>query len=97
MSGMQNELKLAMHEAKNSMPSAKDFDSLFSNFKTTFSSANPVTNQVQSVEPFGNEASSALQKGIDLLNTSVKQLITAVEDGTSKNVKAVKSTGNMLA
>jgi hypothetical protein len=98
MSGMQNELKIAMQEAKSSMPSAKDFDSLFGNFKTTFSSQ-PSNGPSQSApsDVFSNEASSALQKGIDLLNTSVKQLITAVEDGTSKNVKAVKSKGNMLA
>lgn len=98
MSGMQNELKLAMHEAKSNMPSAKDFDSLFGNFKTTFSSqTNEGTTQNKPADMFNNEASSALQKGIDMLNTSVKQLITAVEDGTSKNVKAVKSKGNMLA
>ena len=98
MSGMQNELKLAMHEAKNSMPSAKDFDSLFSNFKTTFSSqVAPEDQKYQQASAMPSDASSALQKGIDMLNTSVKQLITAVEDGTYKSVKAVKSTGNMLA
>lgn len=98
MAGMQNELKFAMHEAKNSMPSAKDFDSLFSNFKTTFSSqVAPEDQKYQQASAMPSDASSALQKGIDLLNTSVKQLITAVEDGTYKNVKAVKSTGNMLA
>ena len=98
MSGMQNELKLAMHEAKSNMPSAKDFDSLFNSVKTSISSTGPQnSNGVQSSVPGIAEFESALYKGIDMLNTSVKQLITAVEDGTYKNVKAVKNSGNMLA
>ena len=91
-------LKMAMNEAKNSMPTTNDFQSLFSNFKTSISSANQqMPAEARSIMPSGTEFESAFLKGIDMLNTNVKQLITAVEDGTSKNVKAVKSSGNMIA
>jgi len=97
MSGMQNDLKMAMNEAKNSMPSANDFQSLLTNFKTSISSTIPQSTGTQSSTSTSTDFESALSKGIDMLNTSVKQLITAVEDGTYKNVRAVKTSGNMLA
>jgi len=97
MSGMQNDLKMAMNEAKNSMPSANDFQSLLTNFKTSISSTIPQPTGTQSSTSSSTDFESALAKGIDMLNTSVKQLITAVEDGTYKNVRAVKTSGNMLA
>jgi len=97
MSGMQNDLKMAMNEAKNSMPSANDFQSLLSNFKTSISSTIPQPTGTQSSTSNSTDFESALSRGIDMLNTSVKQLITAVEDGTYKNVRAVKTSGNMLA
>ena len=97
MSGMQNDLKMAMNEAKNSMPSANDFQSLLTNFKTSISSTIPQPTGTQSSTSSSTDFESALSRGIDMLNTSVKQLITAVEDGTYKNVRAVKTSGNMLA
>lgn len=97
MSGMQNDLKMAMNEAKNSMPSANDFQSLLTNFKTSISSTVSQPTSTQSSTSSSADFESALSKGIDMLNTSVKQLITAVEDGTYKNVRAVKTSGNMLA
>jgi spore germination protein YaaH len=97
MSGMQNDLKMAMNEAKNSMPSVNDFQSLLTNFKTSISSTSQQPTGPQSSISTSTDFESALSKGIDMLNTSVKQLITAVEDGTYKNVKAVKNSGNMLA
>jgi hypothetical protein len=40
---------------------------------------------------------SAMASGIDQLNMRIERLITAVEDGSSKSVRALKSQGNMIA
>jgi hypothetical protein len=44
-----------------------------------------------------NTITTDLTKGIDQLNMRMERLIAAVEDGADKNVKAVRSKGNILA
>lgn len=97
VTGLQNDLKKQMAEAKSSMPSTDSLQQMISTLTAKMNTA--PTESTAPASPFSprtTDAESALQKGIDQVNTKLTQLIRAVEDGTSKNVKAVKSTGNML-
>lgn len=97
VTGLQNDLKKQMAEAKSSMPSMEGFQQIVNTLSAKMNTA-PVSTAptASSFSPRSTDAESALQKGIDQLNSNVKQLIQAVEDSASKNIKAVKSTGNML-
>jgi hypothetical protein len=56
------------------------------------SSPNPVNGTI-----IESKTTSDLHEALEKLNTKMEKLITAVEDGSSANVKAVKSRGNLIA
>jgi hypothetical protein len=58
------------------------------------SNANSMANAGTIVE---TKSTSDLIASIEKLNTKMDKLITAVEDGSNANVKAVKSRGNLIA
>jgi hypothetical protein len=99
LQGLQGSLKNAAYEAKSAMPT--QFQSLIDNFKSmnvpaTVSSATPPSIQTPD---FGAETrtTSDVVTAIEKLNTKMDRLINSVEDGTYKNVRAVKGQGNAIA
>lgn len=96
LNGLQSELRVAQTEAKKNAPSMDGFQQIFNKIGTVSSSSNGANTTSAASGGGASDAESAMIKGIDQLNTKMKELIDAVTDGTSKNVKAVKSTGNML-
>lgn len=98
LSGAREGLSSSLSEAKDSMPDMKQLQSLFEGFKIP--DVAPTTSNITAPTPsFGdqNNVITDVAKGIDQLNMRMERLIAAVEDGADKNVKAVRSKGNILA
>ena len=102
LSDLQGNLKSTLSEARSSMPTTDTFKDMFSNIKfpeipntsdgTSTTSSNPFASSSQN-----SEVMTELARGINQLNMRVERLITAVEDGADKNVRATKTKGNVLA
>ena len=102
LSDLQGNLKSTLSEARSSMPTTDTFKDMFSNIKfpeipntadgTSTTSGNPFASSSQN-----SEVMTELARGINQLNMRVERLITAVEDGADKNVRATKTKGNVLA
>ena len=102
LSDLQGNLKSTLSEARSAMPTTDTFKDMFSNIKfpeipntadgTGTTSSNPFASASQN-----SEVMTELARGINQLNMRVERLITAVEDGADKNVRATKTKGNVLA
>jgi hypothetical protein len=93
-------MKTSLEASKSSMPDVSMFEKMFSQIKMP--DAGEISNAVASRMPqssasSSNDAMNEVAKGVDQLNMRIERLINAVEDGSSKSVKALKSRGNMIA
>jgi hypothetical protein len=90
-SSLQSEMRSKIADLKNSTLTADQLEQAM----TRVTSALP--KQLPQI-PQDNTASNELIKHVQQLNTNVRELITAVVDGSSANVKAVRTSGgNMIA
>jgi hypothetical protein len=88
----------SLSEARSTMPDMKSMQSMFEGFKMPdMASISSNTSAPSSSATDQNTITTDLTKGIDQLNMRMERLIAAVEDGADKNVKAVRSKGNILA
>jgi len=102
LSELQGTLKSSLAEARSAQPTTEALRDIFSNIGSV--QAVPTT-EGTSTSPstvFGssnqnNDAMTELIKGMNQLNIRVERLITAVEDGADKNVRATKTKGNLIA
>jgi hypothetical protein len=102
LSDLQGNLKSTLSEARSTMPTTDTFKDMFNNIKfpelptategTSTTSGNSFASTSQNTEVM-----TELVKGMNQLNMRVERLITAVEDGADKNVRATKTKGNVLA
>jgi hypothetical protein len=98
LAGAREGLSSSLTEARSTMPDMKQMSSLFEGFKVPESIAASAT--APAPTPSNGDQDTAMNdmaKGIDQLNMRMERLIAAVEDGADKNVKAVRSKGNILA
>ena len=98
--GVQSKLKGQLDSVKSSMPDAGMFEKMFSQMKMPDIGeiSNAVASKIPQPSSVGSsDTMSAMASGIDQLNMRIERLITAVEDGSSKSVRALKSQGNMIA
>jgi hypothetical protein len=101
LSGVAGGLKGDLEKAKQSIPTTDTFEKMFSQIKMP--DMGEMTRQMASSMPTGSgsttdgDAMTEVAKGVDQLNMRIERLINAVEDGSSKSVKALKSRGNMIA
>ncbi|CAB4125895.1 hypothetical protein UFOVP181_343 [uncultured Caudovirales phage] len=100
LGGMTGGLKTDLEKAKASMPTTDTFEKMFSQMKlpnmgelTKPSGSAPVSSSANS----GSDAINDVAKGVNELNMRIERLITAVTDGSDKNVRALKAGGNVLA
>lgn len=95
--GLFGSLKNDLEKAKASMPTTETFEKMFSQIKMPdmgeFTKPSPSTG----VASIDNDAITDVAKGVNELNMRIERLISAVEDGTGKNVRALKAGNNMLA
>jgi hypothetical protein len=98
LAGARENLSSSLSEARSTMPDMKSMQSMFEGFKIP-ETASISSNTTASTPSFGdqNNVITDVAKGIDQLNMRMERLIMAVEDGADKNVKAVRSKGNILA
>jgi hypothetical protein len=91
-------MSASLSEARNTMPDIKSMQTMFEGFKIP-ETATISSNTNAPMPSFGDQNNAIIDvaKGIDQLNTRMERLIMAVEDGADKNVKAVRSKGNILA
>jgi hypothetical protein len=101
VNSMQGSLKSDLERAKAQMPTTNTFEKMFDQFKlpTTVPDAPKDT---QSSSDFisqtqSNDAMTEMAKGVNELNKRIERLISAVEDGHNKSVKAIKNTSNLIA
>lgn len=100
---MQVDMRSALSNIRSSMPTTGQFQEMFGNISMPSISTASSTGEQPASSIFAGETSSRsdanteLIIGIEGLNMRVERLITAVEDGTNKNIRAVKSAGNLLA
>jgi hypothetical protein len=98
LSDAREGLSSSLSEARNTMPDMKQMTSLFEGFKVPESTAASATvPAATSAFEDQNTVITDVAKGINDLNMRMERLISAVEDGADKNVKAVRSRGNILA
>lgn len=90
-SSLQSEMRSKIADLKSSTLTAEQLEQAMSRVTAALPKQLP---QI----PQDNTASNELIKHVQQLNTNVRELITAVVDGSSANVKAVRtSSGNMIA
>ena len=90
-SSLQSEMRSKIADLKNNSITAEQIEQAL----TRVTAAMPT--QLPQI-PQDNTASNELIQHMQQLNTNVRELITAVVDGSSANVKAVRSSGgNMIA
>ena len=97
LSGLQGSLRNTMTENNPNTAVQRALEQFTSsmNIPATVSAAsspNPVNGTIME-----SKTTSDLHEALEKLNTKMEKLITAVEDGSSANVKAVKSRGNLIA
>ena len=101
LSGVTGSLKGDLEKAKQSIPTTDSFEKMFSQIKMP--DMGEITKQMSASMPASsgssvdNDAMTEVAKGVNQLNMRIERLISAVEDGTGKNVRALKAGGNMLA
>ena len=99
--GIQTNMKGELDKAKTGMPDVNSFQKMFSQIKMP--DASEISSQISSKMPMpaaagGNsDAMNDVAKGVNQLNMRIERLISAVEEGTGKNVRALKAGGNLLA
>ena len=90
-SSLQSEMRSKIADLKSSTLTAGQLEEAMSRVTAALPKQLPQM-------PQDNTASNELIKHVQQLNTQVRELITAVVDGSSANVKAVRnSSGNMIA
>jgi hypothetical protein len=88
----------SLSEARSTMPDMKSMQSMFEGFKMPdMASISSNTTAPSTTISDQNTVITDVAKGINDLNMRMERLISAVEDGADKNVKAVRSRGNILA
>lgn len=98
LSTAREDLSSTLTEARTTVPDMKQMTSLFEGFKIPETVSTAATTPTPTPS-FGdqNNVITDVAKGIDQLNMRMERLIMAVEEGADKNVKAVRSKGNILA
>ena len=100
LGGMTGGLKNDLEKAKASMPTTDTFEKMFSQIKMPdmgeLAKSMPQA-PVSSSTTSGSDAINDVAKGVNELNMRIERLITAVTDGSDKNVRALKAGGNVLA
>jgi len=99
ISNMQSGLKTDLEKAKSMMPTTNTFEKMFERVKP----AEPAA-PVQKPDDFinfnnqntGDDAMTEVVKGVNELNKRIERLISVVEDGNNKSVKAIKNTSNLI-
>ena len=100
---MQVDMKSALSTLRSSMPTTGQFQEMFSSIAMPSMPAVQQASSQSTSSIFAgeqttrSESNTELIRGIEGLNMRVERLIAAVEDGSEKNVRAVKSTGNLIA
>jgi hypothetical protein len=100
---LQVDMRSALSNIRSSMPTTGQFQEMFSSITLpSMPAVQQASNQSTSSIFAGDQttrsdANTELIRGIEGLNMRVERLISAVEDGAEKNVRAVKSTGNLIA
>jgi hypothetical protein len=90
-SSLQSEMRSKIADLKSSTLTAGQLEEAMSRVTAALPKQLPQM-------PQDNTASNELIKHVQQLNTNVRELITAVVDGSSANIKAVRtSSGNMIA
>lgn len=99
LNGLQGSLRNSVAESNPSASIERALQQFTSaiNVPSTISSANNPNATVTSGTIIESKTTSDLHEAIEKLNTKMDKLITAVEDGSSANVRAVKSKGNLIA
>ena len=91
ISSLKTDMKTELAQAKANFPTVDQIEQAMSRVTASIPQSVPTV-------PQDNTASNELIKHMEQLNTNVRELITAVVDGSSANVKAVRSSsGNMIA
>ena len=91
ISGLKSDMKTELAKAKDNMPTVDQIEQAMSRVTASIPKQLPQM-------PQDNTASNELIAHVKQLNTNVRELITAVVDGSSANVKAVRTSGgNILA
>lgn len=91
ISSLKTDMKTELAKAKDNMPTVDQIEQAMSRVTASIPKQLPQM-------PQDNTANNELIKHMQQLNTNVRELITAVVDGSSANVKAVRtSSGNMIA
>jgi hypothetical protein len=100
---LQIDMKSALSNIRSSMPTTGQFQEMFSSIAMPSMPAVQQASSQSTSSIFAGEqttrsdANTELIRGIEGLNMRVERLIAAVEDGSEKSVRAVKSTGNLIA
>lgn len=99
--GLQNNMKGELDKVKTGMPDVKALQQMFNQIKIP--DAGEISSQVASKIPMptstasgSSEAMNDVARGVNELNMRIERLITAVTDGSAKNVRALKTGGNLL-
>ena len=97
LSGLQGSLRNTMTENNPNTAVQRALEQFSSSMNvpatvSAASSPSPVNGTI-----IESKTTSDLHEALEKLNTKMEKLITAVEDGSSANVKAVKSRGNLIA
>lgn len=92
---LQSGLRTEVAKAKETVPTTATFEKLMNQNKPV--ETQPAQNQPAPAASSSNSTTSDLATGIADLNKRVERLITAVEEGSNNNVKAVKGKGNLIA
>jgi hypothetical protein len=91
ISGLKSEMKTELAKAKDSMPTVAQFEQVF---EKMISGGKREPAPV--IQP-DNSVNKDTNAKLDQLNTNVRELITAVKDGTYASVRAVNANGNVVA
>jgi hypothetical protein len=91
ISSLKTDMKTELAKAKDNMPTVDQIEQAMSRVTASIPKQLPQM-------PQDNTASNELIAHVKQLNTNVRELITAVVDGSSANIKAVRTvSGNMIA
>jgi hypothetical protein len=102
LNDLQSSLKSELEKVKSAMPTQDSMRSIVTQMQGAMpkmqEAASAVTGKSVSMPDINpDEAMSSMTKGIDELNKRIERLIQAVEDSGDKSVRALKTSGNLIA
>lgn len=97
LNSIKGGLKTDLEKAKSQMPTTNTFEKMFEQIKPPTSAPAPEIPAASMPESSGSDPMTEMVKGVNDLNKRIERLISAVEDGHDKSVRAIKNTGNLIA